>query len=219
MYDPSQTMDILFAPFYFLFAHTFLGTGIFIVLGFWAVRWLSKRQGALAEFAKSYGFLLILMAALLKLFLGHGIAVRLVHVLGQDARGLVVDRYETSTMYNNHLVYGYHVLLALADGRTVQAKSFRTDSFNVYPPPQQHHLSFRGHPLRRALPSALPLGLHHPVHRQRRLQRQNLQCDRLRMALRSAELKHQFAPDNLQFRTDTPLRAPGLHGRAVRTHV
>lgn len=193
-------MDILFAPLYLLLAHQFLGGAVLLVLGAYAVRFLSNRQGIFRETARSYGFVILLAAFLLKVFFGHGLAVRLVHVLGKDARGLVVDSYGTGTVYNNQRVEGYHVLLALADGRTVQ-ESFRTDSFNVYPPHNAttypaagQHFDARYLP---HFPSAFIIlsdgdgGF-----------AQDLRCDKLGRALHAAELKHQFAPENGAFRLE-----------------
>ena len=193
-------MDILFAPLYFLLAHTFLGTGIVLLLGHLLIQFLTKRQGTIPAVARNYGYILLILLAFLKLFLGHSAAVRLVHALGQNAQGIVLDTYSTSTMYNNQQVHGHHVLLTLADGRTVQ-EGFRTDSFNVYPPhnstaypPEGEHFDARYLP---HFPSAfiiLAEGTGSFAH--------DLRCKGLGQAVDAAERKRGFAPDNPNFRAE-----------------
>lgn len=190
-------MDLLIAPVYFVCAHQFLGTAAFLVLGYYAVRLLSRSSNALGQTIRSYGFVFLLVATLLKAFFGHGLAVHLVHWVGQEAHGVVLDEYATATVYNNQRVYGSHVLLALANGRTVE-ESFRTDAFNVYPPHNQTTYPTQGERFDarylQHFPSAFII-----LQNEGGEFAQDLRCDEQQRALRAAEVKHQFAPENRAF--------------------
>ena len=52
---------------------------------------------------------------------------------GETGEGIVTGEYRTNDMWNNEPVIGFNVVIRKADSGIVQT-SFRSDSFNVYPP-------------------------------------------------------------------------------------
>jgi len=97
-----------------------------------------ERKGMGAGCGVAIGFLIGFPFIFGLVFFGTGIATRLVYHNGMPAEGLVTGAFDTNTMYNDRMVYGYNVLLKRADGTTVES-SFRTDDFNVYPPKNETH--------------------------------------------------------------------------------
>jgi hypothetical protein len=92
-----------------------------------------QRKGGRAGIGVGCGFLLGFPLVFGLAFFGSGISTRLIHRYGVDGEALVTGQFDTDTMYNDQQVYGYNVLIRSKDGRTVET-SFRTDSFNVWPP-------------------------------------------------------------------------------------
>jgi hypothetical protein len=120
-------MDILWHIIYFLGTSPFLALFIAftsvpatIALGVW------KRGFAIF-------FAVIPVLAFLGAFFGTDIAARILHAFGEKGSATITGTYGTSTVYNNHDVVGYHVLLKTADGKVVET-SFEDDDFNIYPP-------------------------------------------------------------------------------------
>jgi|GEM_PF-2148718 len=66
-------------------------------------------------------------------FFGEWLTSPLVYHNGETGEGVVTGEYRTADMWNYQPVLGFNVLIRKADGGVVRT-SFRTDSFNVYPP-------------------------------------------------------------------------------------
>lgn len=120
-------MDILWHIIYFLAASKFLALSI-AFLSLPATIALAVWKGRFAIF-----FAAIPVLAFLNAFFGTDIAAYVMHDFGEKGTATITGNYDTSTVYNNHNVAGYHVLLKTADGRVVET-SFEDDDFNIYPP-------------------------------------------------------------------------------------
>jgi hypothetical protein len=120
-------MDILWHVIYFLATSTFLA--LFIAfMSVPATIALAVWKGRFAIFLA-----IIPVLAFLSAFFGTDIAARTLHVFGEKGSATITGTYGTSTVYNNHDVVGYNVLLKTADGKVIET-SFEDDDFNIYPP-------------------------------------------------------------------------------------
>jgi hypothetical protein len=120
-------MDILWHVIYFLGTSQFLFMGVaftllpvMIGLTVWKVRVMKY-------------YFIVPVLALLNLFFGTSVAVRTVHAFGEKGTATITGNYATSTVYNDHNVVGYHVLLRTTDDKVIET-SFEDDDFNIYPP-------------------------------------------------------------------------------------
>lgn len=57
----------------------------------------------------------------------------LIYHFGIPAQATITGTFPTNDVYNNQNVVGFHVLIRPSDG-SVYETTFRSDSFNVYPP-------------------------------------------------------------------------------------
>jgi hypothetical protein len=120
-------MDILWHVIYFLAASKFLA--LFIAFtSVPATIALSVWKGRFAIF-----FAVIPVLAFLNAFFGTDIAAHVLHAFGEKGSATITGTYGTSTVYNDHNVIGYHVLLRTADDKVIET-SFEDDDFNIYPP-------------------------------------------------------------------------------------
>jgi hypothetical protein len=120
-------MDILWHVIYFLAASKFLSLflayltlPIAIGLSVW------KRRFAIF-------FAILPVLGFLNAFFGTEIAADVLHGFGEKGSATITGSHDTSTIYNDHDVVGYHVLLSTADDKVVET-SFEDDDFNIYPP-------------------------------------------------------------------------------------
>lgn len=120
-------MDILWHVIYFLATSQFLVMGVsFTLLPFMIGLTIWKMR------VMKYYFIVPILAVINMIF-GTSIAVHTVHAFGEKGTATITGTYGTSTVYNNHNVVGYHVLLKTADDNVVET-SFEDDDFNIYPP-------------------------------------------------------------------------------------
>jgi hypothetical protein len=188
-------MDILWHVIHFVTTSTFLMLfTIFSILPI--VIALSIWKGRLRHI-KYYAVVVAL--ALVSVFFGTEIAVGVVHAFGEKGTATITGSYPTSTVYNNHDVAGYHVLLKTADGRVVET-SFEDDDFNIYP--SKNAVIYPG------------VGDHFTVYYLRRFPDDfiivdnddspwaaALRCGKLRDAVQEANAKYEFDRSNTSYRT------------------
>ncbi len=120
-------MDILWHVIYFLATSKFLSlflafSSVPLIIG------LSVWLGRAAIFGA-----VIPVLAFLSVFFGTDVAANILHGFGEKGSATITGSYGTSTVYNDHNVVGYHVLLRTADDKVVET-SFEDDDFNIYPP-------------------------------------------------------------------------------------
>jgi hypothetical protein len=187
-------MDILWHVIYFLATSTFLSlfigfTGLPIIIG------LSVWLGRFVVFA---AFIPVL--AFLCVFFGTEIATPIIHTYGEKGSATITGSYNTATVYNNHNVVGYHVLLKTADGKVVET-SFEDDDFNIYPP--KNSVVYPG------------VGDHFTVYYLRSFPQdfvivdnddspwaKDLRCGRLRNDVQEANAKYEFDRSNTGYRSN-----------------
>ncbi len=64
---------------------------------------------------------------------GSKLSTEMIYANGESGEATVTGSFPTGTLYNEEPVIGFNVLIRTADGKLVKS-SYRTDSFNVYPP-------------------------------------------------------------------------------------
>ncbi len=75
-----------------------------------------------------------IIGGLLVVVFGSGLAVRMVHFVGEKGSATITGTFATNVQHNNgHDVVGYNVLIRTAQGKVVET-SFESDDFNIYPP-------------------------------------------------------------------------------------
>ncbi len=188
-------MDILWHVIHFIATSTFLVLfatfsvlPILIALSVWK---------AGARHLKYYS--IVLVFAFLNLFFGTDIAVGTVYAFGEKGTATITGSYDTSTIYNNHDVVGYHVLLKTTDDKVIET-SFEDDDFNIYPPKKS--VVYPG------------VGDHFTVYYLRRFPQDfvidddddspwaaALRCGRLRKQAQEANAKHEFDRGSAGYRT------------------
>jgi hypothetical protein len=137
-------------------------------------------------------------AAILNLVMGADWADGLIYRHGIPAQATVTGSFPTNTIYNNHDVVGFHVLIRPADG-SVMETSFRTDDFNVYPPRNRTRYPDTGDVFTvRYLPG-------HPdafviIRNDDSPWATRLRCEDLAAKADQADQKVNFAPGNMAFR-------------------
>jgi hypothetical protein len=142
----------------------------------------------------------IVIYMIANMFFGPTIATNVVHVFGATGRATVTDSYATSTVYNNHHVIGYHILIRTADERTIDTK-FEDDDFNVYP----HHNAVTypgvGDKFNVRYLSMFPKDFV-IISNDDSPWAVGLRCSELRSRLRQANARYGFAPDTSSYRDD-----------------
>ncbi|HVX75648.1 MAG TPA: hypothetical protein VHB49_05950 [Bradyrhizobium sp.] len=187
-------MDILWHVIYFLATSKFL-TLFIAFLALPVVIGLSVWKGRLAKY-----YAVIPVLAFLNLFFGTDVAAYAMHSFGEKGSATITGSYDTSTVYNNHNVVGYHVLLKTADGKVVET-SFEDDDFNIYPP--KNSVVYPG------------IGDHFTVYYLRWFPKDfvivdnddspwatGLRCGRLRNDVQEANAKYEFDRGNAGYRSD-----------------
>ena len=188
-------MDILWHVIYFVTMSKFLV--LFFIFGILPILIsLSVWKGRAWQ---TIGYAVIAVLALVSVFFGTGIAVGVVHAFGEKGAATITGSYGTSTVYNDHDVVGYHVLLRTADGKVVET-SFEDDDFNIYP--SKNAVIYPG------------VGDHFTVYYLRRFPDDfiivdnddspwatALRCGKLRDAVQEANAKYEFDRGNTSYRT------------------
>jgi hypothetical protein len=131
--------------------------------------------------------------AVVNLIFGTWVSNALIARLGAEGRATITGSYGTSTVYNNHNVRGYDVLLKTTDGRVVET-NFEDDEFNVYPSHNATTYPGKGSMFNVRYLQSFPttfviLGEDDSPWAH------DLKCRRLGSARAQAEAKLQFAPD------------------------
>lgn len=76
---------------------------------------------------------LCIVVAILNMIFGPDLSTRLIYNFGAEGRAIITGSHSTDTIYNNHDVIGYDVLIKTGKGDVIEAR-FEDDDFNVYPP-------------------------------------------------------------------------------------
>jgi hypothetical protein len=187
-------MDILWHVIYFFATSKFLTLFLAIVV-VPVVVGLSVWKRRLAKY---YAVLPVLAFA--NLFFGTDIAAHIVHGNGEKGSATITGSYDTSTVYNDHNVVGYHVLLRTAEGKVVET-SFEDDDFNIYPP--KNSVVYPGTGDRftvyylRSFPKDFVI-----VDNDDSPWATALRCGRLRNEVREANAKYEFDRSNANYRTN-----------------
>ena len=185
-------MDILWHVIYFLATSKFLALFLaFLTLPI--TIGLSVWNGRFAIF-----FSVIPVLGFLNVFFGTDIAADVLHRFGERGSATITGSYDTSTVYNNHNVVGYHVLLRTTDGKVIET-SFEDDDFNIYPP--KNSVIYPG------------IGDHFSVYYLRWFPQNfiivdnddspwatELRCGKLRNDVQEANAKYEFDRSNANFR-------------------
>lgn len=166
--------------------------------------------GIAAGFRKAKGWLIIPLGiglAVFNLIFGTEISGMLIYHFGAEGRATITGAHATATIYNNHDVRSYDVLIKKADGGIAEV-GFADDDFNVYPahnatvyPGSGDHFNVRY--LEHFPQDFVILGEDDSpwAHEMR--------CEKLGDARAEAEEKLKFAPDIASYRAavDTAVKA------------
>lgn len=187
-------MDILWHVIYFFATSKFLTLFIAIV----AVPIVIGLSVWKRRLAKYYAILPVLAFA--NLFFGTDIAANVKHSYGEKGSATITGSYDTATVYNNHNVVGYHVLLRTTDDKVIET-SFEDDDFNIYPP--KNSVVYPG------------IGDHFTVYYLRGFPKdfvivdnddspwaRQLRCGRLRNDMKEANAKYEFDRSSSNYRAD-----------------
>lgn len=76
---------------------------------------------------------LCIIVAVLNMIFGTDLSTRLIYNFGAEGRAVITGSHPTDTIYNNHDVLAYDVLVKTSRGDVIETR-FEDDDFNVYPP-------------------------------------------------------------------------------------
>ncbi len=134
------------------------------------------------------------------LLFGTAITTTLIYRYGVAGSAVVTGRYDTGSQYNNHDIFGYHVLIRTPN-RQVLSASFESDDFNVYPPKNDTVYPGKGDVFTVRYLSHFPDDFVIVADDGSPWAR-GLRCDDLVRAVSDATAKADFAPDNSGYKED-----------------
>jgi hypothetical protein len=147
----------------------------------------------------------------INLLLGTAVTTTLIYRYGVAGSAIVTDTYDTGSQYNNHDIFGHHVLIRTASQQVISA-DFEGDDFNVYPPHNETVYPGKGDEFTVRYLNHFP-GDFVIVANDGSPWARGLLCDELARAVSAAAAKAEFAPDNTSYK-EAHVRAVAAAQRA-----